>query len=53
MKIAFPKEPVRQPTKKEMARFNKWVKYLSDSKLSKSQVYERAAIYAARGENPH
>ena len=50
MKINFPKVPMREPTKREMKLFNKWVTYLSDSRLSKDEVYNRAAACAARGE---
>ena len=50
MKINFPKAPMREPTKKEMKLFNKWVVYLSDSRLSKDEVYKRAAEYTTRGE---
>ena len=50
MKINFPKIPMREPTKKEMKLFNKWVVYLSDSRLSKDEVYKRAADYTTRGE---
>jgi hypothetical protein len=50
MKINFPKVPTREPTKKEMKLFNKWVAYLSDSRLSKDEVYKRAADYTTRGE---
>ncbi len=39
----------RQPTKKEKARFNQWVKYLKDSKLSIDEIYYRAAFYTEHG----
>lgn len=42
----------RQPTRKEAARYRRWVKYLSDSKLSPDEVHKRAACFAARGEVP-
>jgi hypothetical protein len=51
-KINWPKEPVRQPTKKEKANFNNWVRYLSDSRLSQSEIYSRAADFASKGEKP-
>jgi hypothetical protein len=52
MKINWPKEPTRKPTKKEMARYNKWVTYLKDSRLSTSEIYSRAAQLAASGKDP-
>jgi hypothetical protein len=52
MKVNFPKAPVREPTKKEMNLFNKWVAYLSDSHLSKDEVYKRATAYTTSGEQP-
>ena len=48
MKINFPKAPSRNPTRKEMASFNKWVKYLSDSRLSKDEIYSRAASFTSQ-----
>ena len=50
MKINFPKAPSRKPTKKEMKLFNRWVRHLSDSRLSSDEVYKRAADYAAKKE---
>jgi len=52
MRVNFPKAPAREPTKKEMNLFNKWVSYLSDSRLTKDEIYKRAATYAARGDQP-
>ena len=52
MAINFPNVPTREPTRKEKNLFHKWVAYLSDSRLSKEEVYKRAATYAARGETP-
>ncbi len=46
-KVSFPKEPTRAPTKRELKNFNKWKKYLSDSKLSQSEIYSRAASLAS------
>ena len=34
--------PSRKPTPKERKLFRKWVKYLSDSRLPKQEVYSRA-----------
>jgi hypothetical protein len=48
--IDLPKAPTRKPTKKEMNLFNKWIAYLSDSHLSKDEVYKRAANYTAKGK---
>ena len=50
MKINFSTAPMREPTKKETKLFNKWITYLSDSRLSKDEVYKRAADYTARAE---
>lgn len=46
MKINFPKEPTREPTKREFKNYNKWLRYLKDSRLSESEVYSRAANLA-------
>lgn len=53
MNIDFPKAPKRKPTKKEMKHFNKWVKYLSDSKLTKEEVYSRAASFTSQGRTDY
>ena len=53
MKVHYPSAPSRQPTKKEKARFKKWAKYLSDSKLTQNQIYERAASYSDSGRSPY
>lgn len=42
----------RKPTKKEAARYRSWVKYLSDSRLSKQEVYSRAAQFTEQGKEP-
>jgi hypothetical protein len=42
----------RQPTRKEAASYRRWVKYLSDSKLTSDEIHRRAASYAAKGEVP-
>lgn len=36
----------RPPTKKELRLYRKWKKYLSDSRLSKSEIETRARRYA-------
>lgn len=46
MKINFPKQPSRQPTKRELKNYNKWLRYLKDSRLTESEVYSRAASLA-------
>lgn len=43
---------LRQPTKKEKARYQRWVAYLSDSRLSKKEIHNRAAKYASMGKEP-
>lgn len=43
----------REPTRKELANFRNWVKYLKDSKLSESEVYKRAASFASQGRKPN
>lgn len=48
MKVNFPKEPKRNPTKKESKNFNKWLKYLKNSRLSSEEVYKRAASLALK-----
>lgn len=50
--INFPKAPKKSPTKKQMRLFNRWVAYLSDSKLSQDEIYNRAAKYAEQGLKP-
>ena len=50
MKVDFSSvTPTRPPTRKEAGRYRAWIKYLSDSKLSKEQIYSRAASYAQQG----
>ena len=44
--------PLRRPTKKEKARYQRWVKYLKDSKLSEEQIHERAARFTEQGREP-
>lgn len=46
MKINFPKEPTRKPTKRELKNYNKWLKYLKGSRLHESEVYSRATSLA-------
>jgi hypothetical protein len=45
-------KPVREPTRKERGRYQRWVKYLKDSKLSEQQIHERAARLAEQGREP-
>lgn len=44
--------PVRKPTRKERGRYQRWVKYLSDSRLSEDEIHNRAAQFAAQGREP-
>ena len=41
------KPKTRKPTKRERALYNKWRKYLSDSKLSIDEQHIRAAAFAS------
>lgn len=43
----------RPPTRKERARFARWVKYLKNSRLSESQIYSRAASFSEQGLEPN
>ena len=45
-------QPKRNPTRKEAARYRRWLRYLSDSKLSEAEVYSRAASYTGQGLEP-
>lgn len=45
--------PVRQPTRKEKGRYQRWVKYLTDSKLTQEQIHERATRLAEQGREPN
>lgn len=42
--------PKSKPTRRQVGLFNAWVKYLKDSKLTKDEVYRRAASLAESGE---
>lgn len=44
--------PDRKPTRKERGRYQRWVKYLSDSKLTEQQIHERAARLTEQGREP-
>jgi hypothetical protein len=41
---------VRKPSKKQIALYRQWVKYLSDSKLSEASIQERAKAFAEQGQ---
>lgn len=43
---------VRKPTRKERGRYQRWVKYLKESKLSEEQIHERAARLTEQGRDP-
>ena len=45
-------QPVRKPTKKEKARYRRWLRYLSDSKLSKQEIHARAESFTLQGKDP-
>lgn len=42
----------RKPTRKEAATYRRWVKYLSDSRLTKDEIYRRAAEFTEKGMKP-
>lgn len=42
----------RKPTRKEAAKYRRWVRYLSDSKLSKDEVFRRAEQLTRQGRDP-
>jgi len=42
----------RKPTRKERGRYQRWVKYLSDSRLSVAEIHNRAAWFTKEGEEP-
>jgi hypothetical protein len=42
----------REPTRKEIKSYNKWKKYLSDSRLSQEAIESRARSFAEQGRNP-
>lgn len=46
-------QPLRKPTKKEKARYQRWVTYLKDSRLSDTEIFKRAAQYAEQGREPY
>lgn len=35
----------RPPSKKEKGQYNRWVKYLKDSKLSNEEIHKRASQF--------
>ena len=35
-------KPIRLPTKKEISLYRRWVKYLTNSKLSQKEIHYRA-----------
>lgn len=44
--------PSNKPTKKQVALYHEWIKYLKDSKLSTREIYSRAEKFAERGLRP-
>lgn len=50
--IKWPPLAQRIPTAKETGRYHRWMRYLSNSKLTKQEQHERACTYAGRGEDP-
>jgi hypothetical protein len=45
-------QPKRQPTRKEQSLYRRWVRYLTDSKLSTEEIHRRAAAFTAAGHKP-
>jgi hypothetical protein len=45
-------KPASQPTRKERGRYQRWVKYLKDSRLTEEQIHERATRLTEQGREP-
>lgn len=45
--------PRRPLTRRETARYRRWVRYLKDSKLSEEEIHKRASQYALKREPPN
>jgi hypothetical protein len=41
-----------QPASSQKLRYQRWVKYLKDSKLTEQQIHERATKLAEQGRDP-
>ena len=41
-----------KPSHKEKTRYQRWVKYLKDSKLTEAQIHERATRLTEQGRDP-
>lgn len=44
--------PARKPIQKERGRYQRWLKYLKDSKLTEEQIHERATRLTDQGRDP-
>jgi hypothetical protein len=44
--------PKKKPTRRQRGRYQRWVRYLKDSRLSRDEVHSRAASYAEKGKEP-
>jgi len=44
--------PPKKRTKKEVARYRRWVRYLKDSKLSEEEIHKRAAAFTQQKRDP-
>lgn len=42
----------RKPTRREAARYRRWVKYLKDSRLGDNEIHRRAASLTQQGKDP-
>lgn len=43
---------MNKPSQKERGRYQRWVKYLKDSRLTEEQIHERAARLTEQGRDP-
>lgn len=43
---------MNKPTRKERGRYQRWLKYLKDSKLNEEQIHERATRLTEQGRDP-
>jgi hypothetical protein len=45
-------KPTRKPNKKELNRYQRWVKYLKDSKLTQEEIHKRAIRLTEQNRDP-
>lgn len=46
------KSKSRRPTRKERGRYERWVDYLRDTKLTEDQIHQRAEQLTNAGRDP-